>query len=111
MSRKKIYMAKKAQNQIAKRRIAQLFSLAEKTAFLGNLALANRYVEIARRISMRLKVTIQKEYKRRICKYCYKYLIPGLNCRVRICRSKIIIYCDNCQKFTRIPIKNNKYHQ
>jgi len=108
MSRKKIYATKKVQNTIAKRRIEQLFAMAEKTASLGDINLANRYVEIARKISMRSKITIPREFKRRICKHCYKYLIPGANCRIRIYRSKIIIFCNNCKKYTRIPIKNNK---
>ena len=108
MSRKKVYMAKKVRNQIANRRIEQLFTLAEKNAFLGDINIANRYVEIARKISMRAKIKIPKEFKRRICKHCYKYLIPGVNCRIRIYRGKLIIYCDNCKKYTRIPIKNDK---
>jgi len=108
MSRKKIYMNKKALNTIAKRRIIQLFIMAEKMALLGDINIANRYVEIARKISMRFKITIPKEFKRRICKNCYKYLLPGFNCRIRIYRSKLIIYCDNCKKYTRIPIKNDR---
>jgi ribonuclease P protein subunit RPR2 len=109
MSRKKIYMAKKAQNAIAKKRIIQLFLMAEKMASSGNIILSNRYIEIARKISMRYKISIPKDFKRRICKNCYKYLVPGLNCRIRIYRSKLIIYCYNCKNYTRIPIKNDKY--
>jgi len=108
MSRKKTYLAKKVQNQIANRRMVQLFNLAEKTALSGELELADRYVDIARRISMRSKASIPKEFKRRFCKHCYKYLVPGLNSRIRVCRGKIIVYCEHCQKFTRIPIKNNR---
>jgi len=111
MSRKKIYVAKKVQGAIAKKRIIQLFLMAEKMAISGNMILANRYVEIARKISMRYKVTIPREFKRRFCKNCYKYLLPGLNCRIRIYRSRLIIYCDNCKKYTRIPIKNHKQSQ
>lgn len=106
MFKKRIYKKKKAQNTIAKRRIVQLFIMAEKMAYLGDINLANRYVEIARKISMRSKIAIPKEFKRRICKNCYKYLLPGVNCRIRLYRSRIIVYCDNCKKYTRIPIKN-----
>jgi len=108
MSRKKIFMAKKIQNKIANRRIIQLFSMAEKMTFLGDINLANRYVYIARKISMRYKIKIPKEFKHRICKNCYKYLIPGINCRIRIYRGKLIIYCDSCKKYTRIPIKGDR---
>ena len=109
MSRKKIYMAKKVQNKIANRRIIQLFLTAEKMALSGNIDLANRYVEISRKISMRYKVAIPLEFKRRICKDCYKYLLPGFNCRVRLSRNRLIIYCNSCKKYTRIPIKNQKH--
>jgi len=109
MSRKKIYMLKKLQNTIAKRRINQLFLMAEKMASSGDITLSNRYVEIARKISMRYKISIPKEFKRRVCKNCYKYLVQGLNCRIRIHRGKLIIYCYNCKNYTRIPIKNDKY--
>ncbi len=108
MSRKKILIAKKIQNKIANRRIIQLFNMAEKMALIGNNDLANRYVEIARKISMRHKTKIPKEFKRHICKNCYKFLMPGKNCRIRIYRSRLIIYCYICKKFTRIPIKNDK---
>jgi len=108
MSRKKTFITKKVQNKIAKERIIKLFQMAEKIAFVGDINLANRYVEIARKISMRFKVPIPKEFKRRICKNCYKYLVPGLNCRVRIYRGKVIIYCYSCKKYFRFIIKNYK---
>lgn len=108
MTRKKIFITKKIQNNIAKDRIIQLFLMAEKMAFLGDLNLANRYVDIARKISMRFKVKIPKEFKRRFCKNCYSYLLPGSNCRIRINQGKLIIYCYNCEKYTRFIFKNNE---
>ncbi|MDH7506649.1 MAG: ribonuclease P [Candidatus Thermoplasmatota archaeon] len=80
-------------------------------AFSGDLNLANRYVEIARKISMRFKIAIPRKFKRRFCKHCYKYLLPGVNCRIRIYRHKIIIYCCNCKKYTRFLIKKDKKTQ
>jgi len=97
---------KKLQKTIAKKRISKLFYMAEQNALDGKLNLADRYVEIARRISMRCLVPIPLEYKRRFCKHCYSYLLPHVNCRVRIHRGKIVIFCNNCKKYTRIPIKN-----
>lgn len=95
---------KKTQKIIAQKRINKLFYLAEQKALSDNLNLANRYVEIARKISMRYLLPMPTEFKRRFCKHCYSYLLPGSNCRIRIHRSKLIIYCDNCKKYTRIPI-------
>jgi len=99
---------KKIQKTIAASRINQLFLLAEKYALLGRLNLANRYVELARKISMRYLVSVPKEFKRRFCKHCYHYLLPHVNCRIRIHRGKLIIYCHNCKKYTRIPLKANR---
>ena len=107
MAKKRTMKEKKFQKIIASKRINQLFSLAEQKALSGNFDLASRYVEIARKISMRHVLPMPLEYKRRFCKHCYSYLLPSSNCRVRIHRSKLIIYCDGCKKYTRIPLKNS----
>lgn len=97
---------KKLQKTIAKKRISKLFFMAEQNAFSGKLQLANRYVEIARKLSMRYLVPMPKEFKTRFCKHCYSYLLPDVTSRVRFNSGKIVIYCNNCQKYTRIPLKN-----
>ena len=97
---------KKTQKKIATSRINQLFILAEQNALNGKLNFSTRYVEIARKISMRYLVPIPLEHKRRFCKHCYSYLLPHVNSRIRIHRGKIVIFCNNCKKYTRIPIKN-----
>ena len=99
---------KKIQKTIAKKRIAKLFEIAEQNALADRLHLANRYVEIARKISMRHLVPIPKEHKIRFCKHCYSYLLPGATSRVRFNSGKIVVYCNNCKKYTRIPLKNSK---
>ena len=107
MSKKKTLKDKKNQKTIAKRRINKLFMLAEKNALSNKLNLANRYVELARKISMRYLVPITIKHKRRFCKHCYRYLLPHITGRTRIHRGKLIIYCYNCKKFTRIPLKKS----
>jgi len=97
---------KKLQKSIAIRRINQLFSMAEQSALSDKFKLANRYVEIARKIKMRYLVPMPKEYKSRFCKHCYSYLLPNVTSRVRINSGKIVIYCKSCNKFTRIPLQN-----
>ena len=90
--------------EIAKHRIKKLFSEADKI-FDKSPKLADRYVEMARKIAMKLNVPIPKYLKRKFCKHCYSYLRPGNNARVRIHKSRVIIYCKNCKKYTRIPVK------
>ncbi len=99
---------KKNQKQIAIKRIKVLFELAYKKAVNENFELADRYVYIARKISMKYLVSIPDEYKRCFCKHCYCYLLPDVNSRFRIKKSKIIIFCKKCNKYTRILFKYKK---
>ena len=106
MSRKKI-INKKMQRTIANRRINKLFFLADGAALSGEFNLSRRYIELARKISMRNLTPIPKKFKRRFCKNCYNYLLPNETCRIRIHRGKIIIFCHNCKKYIRIPLNTN----
>jgi len=105
MTKKRTSRDKKIHSQIALKRINRLFLMAENKALSGNLLIANRYVSIARKLSMKYLVPIPKEYKHRFCKHCYYFLLPYLNSRFRVTRSKLVIYCYNCKKYTRIPLK------
>jgi ribonuclease P protein subunit RPR2 len=93
--------------QIAKHRIKKLFSEADKV-FSKSPKLANRYIHLARRIAMKVNLSLPKYQKRKFCKHCYHYLKPGKNSRTRIHKHRIIIYCQDCKKYTRIPIKPRK---
>ena len=104
MSKKRLN--KQTQRYISKIRIETLFNLAEKYAMDGKLNLANRYVKHARNISMKNLTPIPKQYKQQFCKHCYHYFLPQITCRIRINRGKIIKYCFNCNKITRIPLRN-----
>ncbi len=76
--------------KIASQRIVVLLSLAEMRTLQKNTEstrLARRYVSLARKISSRYKVGIPKELKYRICRDCGNFLVPGVNCRVRLASS------------------------
>jgi len=92
---------------IAKSRIEELFKLAEEEALKGRIDRADRYVELARKISMKYQVRIPKRYKLFFCKKCYHFLLPEVTCRVRINRGKLVIYCYNCKNYRRIPSKSS----
>lgn len=94
--------------KVALERIERLFELALK-CFEENPERADRYVEIARRISMKAKVRIPRVYKRYLlCKKCKRLIVPGYTCRIRI-RSdgstKIVITCLRCGTIKRIPLR------
>lgn len=102
---KRKYKKKPAkQRQIALERIKILFEQAKKI-FKKDPSLSNRYVSLARKIAMKYKVRIPSNLKKQFCKHCYYYLVPSVNCRVRLQKRKVVYYCLNCKKYMRFPYK------
>lgn len=98
--------AQQAESQkIAKERIAILFGRAEAEFAAGRSDLADRYVKLARLIGMKTNVPIPARFKRRYCKKCMSFLVPGKNARVRLRpKQKIILQtCLVCGNETRLP--------
>jgi ribonuclease P protein subunit RPR2 len=98
---------KRIVEEIARERIEILFRLALEV-FHYNPRLAQRYVDLARRISMKNKVRIKKQWKLLICKNCKRLLIPGVNCRIRLQQRRephLVISCLDCEGIKRIPLK------
>lgn len=91
------------EKHIAQERIAVLFQRAEGEAQGGNLGRADRYVELARRIGMRYNVGIPRHLRRRFCKGCHGYLLPGRTSTVRVRRGRVIVHCLRCGATQRIP--------
>ena len=98
---------KKEQKKIASDRIKELFKQAS-LAFREDPKLSNRYVTLARNLSMKYNLRIPSILKRKFCKHCYIYLRPGKNCRVRTKNRKVVYSCPNCKKFMRFPLKQRK---
>ena len=61
--------------KIALKRIKRLFELAKEMSH-DDPELAQRYVNIARRIAMRARVRLPREYRRMICRKCKSFIIP-----------------------------------
>ncbi|MBI2541666.1 ribonuclease P [Candidatus Woesearchaeota archaeon] len=101
---KKHHQKPAKQVKIAKNRIKFLFQHAKET-FKEDSKLADRYVKTARRIAMRYKIRLPSSLKKRFCKHCHKYFVPGANCRIRIHKHRIIYYCFGCKHHMRHPIK------
>ncbi len=93
--------------KIGHERIEILFNEANNV-FEKNQDLARKYIMLARKIAMRLRLRLPKELKRRFCKKCNSYLKSGINCKIRT-KNKMIIYkCYNCNNITRIPFTKEK---
>ncbi|MBI4448526.1 ribonuclease P [Candidatus Woesearchaeota archaeon] len=97
-------LPKSAARAIARERINALFAQAAEVS-RTRPDLANRYVTLARKLSMRYKARIPPNLKRRICSHCYQYLVSGMNARIRTREGKLVISCLSCKKYTRLPLK------
>ena len=96
--------------QIALKRVHTLFSLA-KEVIHEDPELAQRYVQIARRIAMRTKLHMPKEYRNLICRHCKSFILPGVNCRIRIQQRRephMVITCLNCGQHSRFPLRGRE---
>ncbi len=96
--------------KIAERQIISYFEDIERMK-PKDIELANRYVDICRRIAMRCKVRIPRIYKRQICNKCKGILIPGITARVRVRNNKrthVTITCLRCKNYKRLYIDKSK---
>jgi len=103
MSRKR--SVKDDYKAIAAERIERLFELAEK-AFEKHPELSDRYVKLAWKIATRYNVRLPAALKRKFCRKCLSFLMPGISCRVRIQSSCVTTACLRCGHVTRLPYKS-----
>ncbi|NJE47822.1 ribonuclease P protein component 4 [Thermococcus sp. GR7] len=107
MSKKKFIRQReqREKKRIARERVNILFTLAERV-FPYEPELANRYVEIALAVQQKAKIRMPKKWKRRYCKKCHSFLVPGVNARVRLRRKRmphVVVKCLNCGHIMRYP--------
>ena len=94
----------------AKQRVQTLFTLAKETIH-EDPALAQHYADTARKVAMAAKIRLPKEYRRQLCKHCKSFILPGVNCRVRLKQrrqSHIVITCLRCGGHTRIALASKQ---
>lgn len=88
-------VSKNVRSKIALERIWRLFEIAEQE-FALHPERSKRYVELARKISMRNKAPIPAELKKRFCKKCGAFLAKGKNCEVKALGEIEQIKCIEC---------------
>lgn len=91
---------------IARQRVQTLFNLAREI-YDEDPLLAQRYVDIARKVAMTAKLRLPRQYRYQICRHCKGFILPGANCRVRIKQFRephVTITCLKCGKQKRIPL-------
>ena len=102
--KKKFKGSKKQQKELALTEIENILNKA-KDVFDEKPELANKYAKKSRRISLKYKIKLPLKLKRRICKNCHSYLVPGKNLRVRTHKGHVVYYCLECKKFMRMGYK------
>ncbi len=96
------------ERRIALERMEILLHHAEREALQRRPARARRYVDLARRLGMRYNVRTPATFKRRFCKECLAYLLPGVNARVRIGRGRLVVTCLGCGSIQRLPYRDEQ---
>lgn len=89
---------------VARRRRQQLLSLARKAALDDRLSDADRYAELAWRLTTRYQLDASDELKQRVCRGCKAYLLPGETARVRVQGGSATTTCTACGRTRRIPL-------
>ncbi|RJS76152.1 ribonuclease P [Candidatus Bathyarchaeota archaeon] len=88
-------------------RVKILFKLAAEVA-RDRPDLAQRYAEIARKISMRTRTHLPRKYHLQVCKRCKRFILPGVTSRVRIQPRRephVVVTCLYCGGRMRVPLK------
>jgi ribonuclease P protein subunit RPR2 len=96
--------------QIALERVDILFERALQI-FHEDPDLANRYVDIARRVCMVARVRLTARWRPYICRGCKTLLVPSFNCQVRMQSrpgkgSRVVKTCLKCGHVTRYYVRN-----
>jgi len=103
-------MTDRKTQKIAEERIRALFQQAERT-HATDPQLAQRYIDLARRIAMRTRTKIPRDLRNRVCRSCKAHLVPGSTSRTRIRQRRephIATTCLRCGATKRIPLRRRK---
>ncbi len=93
--------------KIPEERIRTLFRQAEAT-HPTDPQRAQRYIDLARKIATRNRIHLPRDLRRRVCRNCKSFLVPGANSRTRIRQRRephVAITCLACGHITRIPLR------
>jgi ribonuclease P protein subunit RPR2 len=95
---------RKSHAEVARRRRSELLDLAREAALADRLPDADRYGELAWRLTTRYELEASPRLKRRVCRNCRAYLVPDRTARVRIQGGSVTTVCEACGRERRIPL-------
>ena len=95
--------------ELASRRVKELLALAEKE-YEEHPERSNRYARLARETAKKYNIRLPPNYKKRICKKCGAFLVPGRNLKVKVSSSKktVIYICQECGHEQRYGYQREK---
>jgi ribonuclease P protein subunit RPR2 len=96
-------IAKKAQKESSLQQVRSLFDAAA-VIFPKNPAEAHKLTAKAHTIVLRSKLKLPAVLKKRYCKHCKAFWMPGKTVRVRLAKGRIIYSCLSCRKIQRMPL-------
>jgi ribonuclease P protein subunit RPR2 len=100
-------LTKSEQKKIARKSIQNMIEQAE-TVFMKNQKLADRYIKIALDLRNKFKVELSQSQKKRFCKNCFCFLMPGENCMVRTKNKTLLYHCLNCGNIKKQGLRVKK---
>jgi len=99
------YLQKQEQRASALQQIRALFDAAA-LVFADDAAQAHRLVAQAHRLMLRAKVKLPAVLKRRYCKKCRSFWVPGQTVRVRLTKGRVVYACLVCKHIRRLPLSS-----
>ena len=93
--------------RLARERIERFFRAAERE-FSSDPGLSDRYVRLAWSMALKYNTGIPQKFKRKFCRKCLKYLVPGKTASVRVVRGALVVGCLGCGNKARYPVKKRK---
>lgn len=97
-------------NLIARERVERLLDFAGEI-FDRRPKLAHRYAELAWKIKTRYNLRLPQRLKRKFCRKCQSFWVPGKTCRVRLRSSgppHLVVTCLECGYERKVPYKKKK---
>lgn len=95
---------KAEQRASALERIRALFDAAA-VVFAEDAEKAHKLVAQAYQLVLRAKVKLPAVLKRRFCKQCRSFWIPGRTVRIRVGQGNVAYTCLTCKHITRLPLE------
>ncbi|CAG9766049.1 unnamed protein product [Ceutorhynchus assimilis] len=92
-------------------RINYLYQLCNKLTTENRAAhiASNHYSNLAVNISKKAVQRLDIDIKRTLCKGCRSILIPGVTCKIRIKKKKVLKHCMKCSRVKVFDTRNKNY--